>query len=215
MAHPPRLWITIPAKPLAEGKSRLSAALTGQERQDLTRQLLERTLAVALSLERVAGVLVVSRDPDVLALAAQRGALALAEEFTGTFSVYGPEWGLNRAVEQAVAYVQERGGDALLFLPIDLPLLRAEDIQALAQAWAERENCLVIAPSHSGGTNGLLLSPPDVIAPAFGTGSFARHRLLAQQAGLRVEIVESANLAWDVDTPDEYALLVGNQQRAG
>ncbi|MBI3958766.1 MAG: 2-phospho-L-lactate guanylyltransferase [Chloroflexi bacterium] len=209
MSHPLQLWITIPVKPLAEGKSRLASALSGDERLALTRQLVQRTLDVVLSVAGVAGVLVISRDPDVLGLAERSGALVVQETaVNGTEKTRGQEWGLNRAIEQAAAFILGRGGDALLFLPTDLPLLQAAEIDSIVRVWDQRRNCVVIAPSQSGGTNALLLSPPNAIAPAFGLGSFTRHVQLAQQRGLRVEVVESPALAWDVDTPDEYRLLV-------
>ena len=203
MSHPPGLWVTIPVKPLAEGKSRLASTLTGQERQALTRQMIQKTLAVVLSVPGLAGVIVVSRDEEILALAEEVGALALAEKLVeqrnGATSG-DKEWGLNQAVVQAAAFSLHEKGDALLFLPTDLPLLRAEEIQMLVKAWDRRENCVVIAPSHDGGTNALLLAPPDAIAPAFGVESFARHIRLAEEKGLSVAIVESEGLAWDVDT---------------
>ena len=209
MAHPLQLWITIPAKPLAEGKSRLALALGADERLALTRQLVQRTLDVVLSVAGVAGVIVISRDPEVLGLADRCGALAVAEHSAnGREKKDEQEWGLNRAIEQAAAFVQTRGGDALLFLPTDLPLLQAAEVALLLRVWDQRHNCVVIAPSQSGGTNALLLCPPNAIASAFGLGSFARHLQLAQQRGLHVEVVESPVLAWDVDTPDEYRLLV-------
>ncbi|RLT40216.1 MAG: 2-phospho-L-lactate guanylyltransferase [Chloroflexi bacterium] len=209
MAHPLQLWITIPAKPLAEGKSRLALALGADERLALTRQLVQRTLDVVLSVAGVAGVIVISRDPEVLGLADRCGALAVAERSAnGREKKDEQEWGLNRAIEQAAAFVQTRGGDALLFLPTDLPLLQAAEVALLLRVWDQRHNCVVIAPSQSGGTNALLLCPPNAIASAFGLGSFARHLQLAQQRGLHVEVVESPVLAWDVDTPDEYRLLV-------
>ena len=215
MAHPLHLWITIPVKPLAEGKSRLASAVADEERQRLTRHFLQRTLQIVLSPEWqadnlagvLAGVIVVSRDREILALAEEAGALALAEQTNRVVDVTDREWGLNRAVGQAAAYAQQRGGHALLFLPTDLPLLQAEDIRGLVAVWGERKNCLVIASSQTGGTNALLLAPPDAIAPAFGVDSFARHTRLARQAGLAVEVVESPNLAWDVDTPEEYHIL--------
>lgn len=209
MAHPLQLWIVIPAKPLTEGKSRLATVLTGEERTALTRQWVQRTLTVASSVVGVAGVLVISRDPEILALAEAAGALPLREEgANGQAGTNGQEWGLNRAVEQAAAVVQGEGGDALLFLPTDLPLLQVEEIHMLVRAWDQRQGCVIIAPSQSGGTNALLLCPPDAIAPAFGLGSFARHTALAQQKRCQIEIVESPALAWDVDTPEEWERLL-------
>ena len=211
MAQPKQLWVTIPAKPLDEGKSRLASTLTGQERHGLARRLLARTLGVVLSVPGLAGVLVVSRDTEILALAEEYGALALVEKLVkkrnGAAISGEKEWGLNQAVVQAADFAWHEKGDALLFLPTDLPLLQTEDIHALVKAWDLRENCVVIAPSHDGGTNALLLAPPNAIAPAFGVESFARHIRLAEEKGLAVAIVESEGLAWDVDTPEEYRLL--------
>lgn len=213
MSQPKQLWLIIPAKPLDEGKSRLASALTGQERHALARQLLARTLGVVLSVPNLAGVLVVSRDAEILALAEGYGALALREnriERRNGAAISGEkEWGLNQAVVQAAAFARHKRGDGLLFLPTDLPLLQAEDIHRMIRAWDGRQNCVVIAPSQDGGTNALLLAPPDAITPAFGVESFARHIHLAIESGLTVEIVESPGLAWDVDTPEEYRLLDG------
>ncbi len=60
---------------------------------------------------------------------------------------------------------------------------------------------------HGTGTNALLLSPPNAIAPAFGPGSFERHRRLALAAGLRVIVAGPPSLVLDVDTREDLAAL--------
>lgn len=210
------LWIAVPVKPLAQGKSRLAPLLPPNERQALARRLLERTLDVVGRIEEAAGVLVISRDREVLALAQDARATPLVEEANGNGNGNGREAGLNRAVAQAAAWTRQRGAEALLVLPADLPLLEPDDIRLLMRAWGGDDRSVVLAPSRTGGTNGLLLAPPDGIAPAFGPESFSRHRELAQSAGLTCTVAESPGLAWDVDTPEEFARLVewGAVQRA-
>src|SRR5437764_14715631 len=56
---------------------------------------------------------------------------------------------------------------------------------------------------HGTGTNALLLTPPDVLAPSFGPDSRRRHLADAQTAGVPAEVVELDSLALDVDTPDD------------
>ena len=69
---------------------------------------------------------------------------------------------------------------------------------------------VVIVPDRQGtGTNALLLTPPDVIAPAFGPGSFERHRDLAAAAGATCEVARPQTLLLDVDTPEDLAALLG------
>lgn len=205
-SSPSSLWIAVPVKPLAEGKSRLASVLSVDERRSLARRLYERTLDVVVRSDGAAGVLVISRDWDVLALARRVGATALAEETNGNGS-RDREAGLNRAVVQAAGWARQQGADALLVLPADLPLLQPANVDELIRAWDGRRRSVVLAPSRTGGTNGLLLAPPDAIAPAFGPQSFSRHRAQAQAAGLHLAVVDSPVLALDVDTPEEYALL--------
>ena len=56
------LWAIVPVKPLRHGKSRLAGTLTDNERVELNRILLERTIKRLTALKEVEQVLVVSRD---------------------------------------------------------------------------------------------------------------------------------------------------------
>lgn len=190
------VWLIIPVKPLAEGKSRLAPALDAAARAALSRRWLNSLLATAQTSACFARIAVVSRDPEVLALVAAQGATAIPE--TGD--------DLNSALEQARRVAVEAGAEALLVLPADLPLLTNEDLTTLVTLAAAGEG-VVIAPSHDGGTNAMLLRPPDAIPYAFGDGSFERHCALAAAAGLPCRVVRSATLAWDVDSPEDLLVM--------
>jgi 2-phospho-L-lactate guanylyltransferase len=60
---------------------------------------------------------------------------------------------------------------------------------------------------HDTGTNGLLLTPPDAIAPSFGPGSFRRHRALADGAGALCQVQRPPSLLLDIDTGEDLAVL--------
>ena len=61
--------------------------------------------------------------------------------------------------------------------------------------------------SHGTGTNGLLLTPPDAIAPSFGPDSCERHRALARSRGAVCRIERPASLLLDIDTGADLAAL--------
>ena len=66
--------------------------------------------------------------------------------------------------------------DRVLLVPGDCPSLDPGEVSALL---ARTEPVVIVPDRHGQGTNALLLTPPDVMAPAFGEGSFARHAALA------------------------------------
>src|SRR3970040_217118 len=68
------LWAIVPVKPLRRGKSRLAGALSEDERTELNRELLERTLKTLSELKELEQVLVVSRDAHALTIARNYGA---------------------------------------------------------------------------------------------------------------------------------------------
>lgn len=191
--------LIIPAKPLNRSKSRLAPVLAPEERIRLSRYLLQRTVRLG----RQAGqVVVVSADRAVRRLAKQAGAWALVEL----------EPGLNGAIRQAVRWVKTRGGSSVLVLPADLPYLTVADLRRLIEL-GRPAPAVVVAPCHRhSGTNALLLSPPDVILPAFGQNSFSRHMRAAQRAGLDAKIYRSDTVAFDLDLPEDLAALANQAE---
>jgi 2-phospho-L-lactate/phosphoenolpyruvate guanylyltransferase len=192
------LWAIVPVKPLRRGKSRLAGALTEDERAELNRLLLERTLNTLADLKEVEQVLVVSRDPSALAIARDHGARTVQEDGA-------PH--LNTALKRATVVAQVYASRGVLVLPADLPLLTRDDVAALLER-ATNPPVVVIAPDrHEKGTNALLLSPANLIEYDFGGESFKRHCERARRAGARLEIVSLPSLGLDLDLPEDLELV--------
>lgn len=189
-------WLVVPVKQLNLGKSRLTTVLATGERAGLMRHLLRHVLANAVAANCFAEIRVVSRDPQVWAVAHLAGAGVIREQ----------GYGLNPALEQARQYILSQGAEALLVLPADLPLITVADIHALWRL-GEAQRGVVIAPSRGGGTSALLLRPADAIPFAFGPDSFEAHRRSAVEHGQPCQIYRSPTLAFDVDLPADWAEL--------
>ena len=192
------LWAIVPVKPLRRGKSRLSGALSEDQREELNRVLLQRTLKTLLDLKEVEQVLVVSRDSAALALARDLGARTVQEDGAPA---------LNTALKRATVVAPVYASRGVLVIPADLPLLTAADVLALLQR-ATEPPVVVIAPDrHRKGTNALLLSPANLIEYDFGGDSFQRHCDRARRAGARLEIVDLPSLGLDLDLPEDLELV--------
>ncbi|HMN31130.1 MAG TPA: hypothetical protein PKE45_23455, partial [Caldilineaceae bacterium] len=69
-----KLWLIVPVKPLQQSKSRLATVLRPRERAALMRHLLQHVLERAQAASLFMEIVVVSRDPEVWALAHLAGA---------------------------------------------------------------------------------------------------------------------------------------------
>ena len=187
--------VVIPVRSFEGAKSRLGAVLDAEERRDLVERLLRRTVAAALATPGVVDVVVVSPDPEVLAIAVAAGARPLAQRSRG----------LNPALQEARAAI---AADRLLILPADLPTVAAVDLaQVLAAGDTAGSPSVVLAPDrHGRGTNALLLTPPEVIDPAFGGDSRAAHAWLASSADAAYAEIPGI-LGLDLDTADDLLLV--------
>lgn len=200
------LWLIVPVKPFHQGKSRLAKALSARDRARLSRQLLAHVLWVAGQVPELAGVVVISPDPQAL-IQPEDGRVHLLRERRSP-SPDGPgEPSLNQALTQAQEFAQAQGADAVLVLPADLPLLTPEDVRLLYRRGLEGPDRAVMAPSDDGGTNALLLRPPGAIPFRFGPDSCWRHWRLAQDRGLAVEVVSTPGLTLDLDAPRDLLRL--------
>lgn len=192
------IWAVVPVKPLRRAKSRLKEVLNVEQRAQLSQDMLIHTLKVLSEVEGIERTMVVSRDSRALAVARDHGANTVTEHGS-------PE--LNKALVRATLVAKGYGVSSLLVLPADLPLLEAEDLEALISR-ASAPPVVVIAPDRKRqGTNGLLCSPPDILEYDFGPRSFERHVEQARQAGARVEICELPGFSLDLDEPEDLAML--------
>jgi 2-phospho-L-lactate/phosphoenolpyruvate guanylyltransferase len=193
--------LAVPVKPLARSKTRLASALSPDERAALTLAMLEDVLDACLT---VPGweTWVVSRSPEVLAIATQRGARGLPERGSS----------LRQAIRQTETELAQ--GDAvdgsaevhqLAVVLADLPLITT---RALSNALALPGD-VVAAPAESdGGTNLLLRRPATAMAARFGRSSFERHRAEAYGRGLTFTEARIAELGFDLDRPADLVTLL-------
>ncbi len=201
----PALDAVVPVRGLADGKERLGYALDAEERESLILGMLLQTLEVLGRSQVVRGIHVVSRDPLLLELAAERGHTTVPEP---------PGGDLNAALRAGRSSALAVGARAVLYLPADLPLLSDESIRSLADAADAAlaagggRPLVVMAPADvGGGTNALLVTPPSAIEPAFGGASLEAHGRAAAAADASVQIVVESSLGFDLDTPEDLERL--------
>jgi 2-phospho-L-lactate guanylyltransferase len=195
-----RTWALVPIRGLETAKSRLGGDLDAEERRDLVVDLLRRTLRATRDADGIAGTVVVTMDPAAAGIARDHRAIGLVERAPG----------LNEAIEAARSVAVARGATTVLVLPADLPGISAAAVDTLlgAAGAAPSDNAGLVAlvtDQHGSGTNALLISPPGLIDPLFGTASRDLHRAAADAAGATFLELDGP-LTLDVDTPDDLVV---------
>jgi 2-phospho-L-lactate guanylyltransferase len=192
-----RTAAVLPIKSFPNAKQRLRDAVEPDDRRALATAMVTDVLAT-LDGARLDLVIVVTAEPVAAAVARELGAGVVHD---------AAEAGQSAAADAGIAAAVAGGAERVLLVPGDCPALMPSEIDALLDAHAGGRRVVIVPDRHRTGTNALLLSPPDVIRPAFGPGSFARHAALAHAAGATVEVAELPSLGHDVDTPGDLAAL--------
>ena len=201
------LWAVVPVKDLRHAKQRLAAVLSATERQALFRAMLEDVFFALAASEGLAGILLVTSDPEARALGPRYGAEVQVEDANR---------GHTAASSLGARVLAQRGVAGMVQIPADVPLLAPEDIMALLEAHGGAP-AVTLAPSRDErGSNAVVCSPPDVLPLRFGDDSFVPHLRRAQALGIEPRIVRRPGLALDIDTPDDLAafLAAPSQTRA-
>jgi 2-phospho-L-lactate guanylyltransferase len=197
----PRLPMTfaiLPVKRFAAAKARLGGELSAGTRRALAESMVTDVLMALRRTTAVDGVFVVTSEPAVDAIGRGYGASVLVDDV---------EEGQSTATLIGIAHAIEQGAERVVLVPGDCPALDPLELGALLERPPLNPSVTIVPDRHGSGTNALVLTPPDVIEPAFGTDSRARHEQLAQAAGVPFEVEHVPTLAIDVDTADDLEAL--------
>jgi 2-phospho-L-lactate guanylyltransferase len=188
------MWAVVPCKRLQLAKRRLAPALTARECRRLVSAMLSDVLAALTGSAGVSGILVVSSDPAVAALARAFGARCLTDQ---------SDEGLLPACAGASAHLSGEGADGVMVVPGDLPLLSPDDIARVVDA-AGISPAVVLSPDRNdSGTNLVAMRPAGAMPYLFGENSFSLHVSAARKRGIEPAVIRSATLSLDIDTRDD------------
>jgi 2-phospho-L-lactate guanylyltransferase len=194
--------LVVPVKRLARAKTRLDT-LDPSQRARLALAFAEDTVEAALACREVAGVVVVTDEPEARERLSALGAVVVPDR---------PDAGLNPALRYgAVMAARANPGTGVGALSADLPALRSADLQRALEAaagWA----CSFVADRSGTGTVLLVAQRDSEFDPRFGPHSADRHRAVGV---VEIEPADIDSLRLDVDTPEDLAralrLGVGTQ----
>jgi 2-phospho-L-lactate guanylyltransferase len=196
-----RTAAVLPVKRLERAKQRLAADVAEQLRSRLARAMVCDVLEALRRVGAIERTFVVTSETLIADEARAQGALVLADD---------AQTGQSAAVALGIARALAEGFERVLCIPGDCPALETGELELLLAASATPRagaEVVIVPDRHGTGTNGLLLTPPDAIAPSFGPGSCARHRALASAAGASWRLEHPASLLLDIDTGADLAAL--------
>lgn len=181
-------WGLVPVKTFSQAKSRLGGALSDGERARLAKAMLLDVLTNLRKSAALAGVAVVTADPEACTIARSFGAATIFD---------ANEVGLNEAVQRGLdVFLADRR--RALIIPADIPFARPSEFNTLVRLL--EYNPVAISPALSdGGTNALALRSPDLVPPQFGENSFAMYRALARERGICCGVFRTEGIGRDID----------------
>lgn len=198
--------LLIPVKRVANAKQRLSAHFSPAERAALAHALWQDFFRVVAAVRELDRIFVVSAEEEVLERARQYSweTIPESQQISESASVdFGSRW------------CADRGVQALLRLPVDLPLIEPQDIESLFEAVPSTPGAVIVPSRDGDGTNALLRTPPDLFPSRFGPGSFAKHLAEARQTGFEPRIVRNPRIEIDIDDLQDLKALSAQTIRPG
>jgi 2-phospho-L-lactate/phosphoenolpyruvate guanylyltransferase len=191
--------LLLPVKDLRNAKQRLVGVLAPEERFALAHAMLGDTVRAMRGVERADKIFVVTNYGLAMDVARDNGWHILSEDrqISESFSV-----------DDASRRIELEGFDAVLRIPLDLPLIQSRDIDELLAIECTAPG-MVIVPSRDGtGTNAILRTPPTLFPSHFGSGSFAKHCAEAGAARAVIHHRRNPRLEMDVDDQADLCALL-------
>ncbi len=193
-----RAILLIPFKSLATAKQRLSEALDAGQRSQLAEAMLRDVMAAAAGVRERMDVAIVTGDLRAQEIAAEHGFLVIEDTRNESETA---------AIEMATQWAEQRGYDATMVVPADIPLIAADEMHRVLDS-APAEGAVFVPAYDRRGSNCILRRPASIIPLRFGNDSFRPHCEAMKNTGKELIILEMTGIGLDIDNPHELEMLV-------
>ncbi|MBI3197513.1 MAG: 2-phospho-L-lactate guanylyltransferase [Rhodospirillales bacterium] len=200
------VWAIVPVKELEGAKQRLAPLLSPAQRRALIEVMVGEVLEAVVGARGLAGVMVVTLDPLVTAMASRLGARVATD---------GARDGHTGSVTAGLKLLAREGRGGMITLPGDIPAATSAEIEAVLAAHLGAPS-FTISPAHDDlGSNAVVCSPPDSVPLRFGENSYFPHLDAARRAGIEPTVIRQPGIAMDIDHPADLAAFLRLPQSAG
>jgi 2-phospho-L-lactate guanylyltransferase len=156
--------------------------------------MLHDVFAALAGADRLAGVMVVTRDPWVM---------KLTEKHRFQVAFEAENRGHTHAVMSTARKLAEQGASGMLTIPGDVPLVTREELQQIIHAHRDTPAFTIVPARDQLGSNAIACSPPDIMVLRFGDNSFYPHLETARRTGIEPQVLKLPGLGLDIDRPDD------------
>ena len=200
------IWAVVPIKELDGAKQRLAPLLSPAQRRALIEVMMGEVLEAVTGAIGLAGVMVVTLDPQATRLATRLGARVVTD---------GARDGHTGSVTAALKLLAQEKRGAMLTLPADIPAVTSQEISLVVGAHLPGTS-FTISPAHDHlGSNTVICSPPDAVPLRFGDNSYYPHLDAAQRCGIEPTVIHQPGIAMDIDHPVDLAMFLRLPQSIG
>jgi 2-phospho-L-lactate guanylyltransferase len=190
------VWALVPIKRTQDAKQRLAGVLSPSARQRLALAMATDVLVALAATPGLAGLAVVTVDPDAAALGRRHGARIIED---------GAADGHTGAVEAGARALVAMGVRAILTMPIDVPGATPAEIASVLSSRSASPAFAIVPARDRLGSNAILMAPPTAVKLRFGEDSFYPHLEAARGAGVEPCVVEAQGIGLDIDHPRDLA----------
>lgn len=200
------IWAIVPIKELDGAKQRLAPLLSPAQRRALIDVMMGEVLEAVAATPSLAGIVVVTVDPQATALATRLGARVVTD---------GARDGHTGSVMGGVRLLAKEGRGGILTLPADIPAVTPQEISLVIGAHLPGRS-FTISPAHDRlGSNTVICSPPDAVPLRFGDNSYYPHLEAGERSGIEPTVMPQPGIAMDIDHPIDLAAFLRMPQSVG
>ena len=192
----------IPVKTFSKAKTRLG--VSPEKKEKICEIMLEEILYTLSISPLIDKIIVVTKDQKALAISKKYNTVHISDE---------RESGVNNAVALADQYLLEKGFEASIVIPQDIPYIKTQDIDFILKFKTDSKFAIVVPSRRFDGTNALVRMPINLMKTHYDEDSYKIHMSTAKEVTRDVSLVFAKRVMWDVDNFEDLQFLLSQNEK--